>query len=529
MRIGNYLAGATTLVIAAVTSFLVMTLIAQERTRALKSEQSAATMFTDLFAGSVSPGVDFDDVDAVAKDLDNLQRTGSVVAAAIWIRERPEAAGAFGPPLALERKPSVDVTPDRMIVTRAVVDRTGKTVGLVRLSFSLDAENAAMAATKRSLIVGGLIVMIAVVALLTGLTRRLVVQPLQRLAQVAEKIQQGDLRARATHEGRGEIATLARAFNDMGDAIAQRAEDLSVSNQKLTGSLEELKATQTQLVEASRRAGMADVATTVLHNVGNVLNSVNVSAGIVVNQVRASRGVSLGKAVALLEAQPDRAQFLAGDPRGKKLIEYFGVLAKALDAERDQTVRELEGLTRNIDHIKAIVSAQQSHAKTNGVLEVLSLSKLVDDALTMNAASTERHVIEIVREYAEVADVEVDRHKVLQILVNLISNSRQALRDRLDDRRLTVRICSAEGGRVAVEVEDNGVGIAPENVEKIFKHGVTTKVDGHGFGLHSSGCAAMELGGSLRARSEGLGHGATFILEFPAAKIETSGVHAVAA
>ena len=110
-----------------------------------------------------------------------------------------------------------------------------------------------------------------------------------------------------------------------------------------------------------------------------------------------------------------------------------------------------------------------------------------------------------------------DKHKVLQILVNLLRNAKHALEEGGGgDKRLKLRVGINGERRVKISVSDNGVGIAPEHLSRIFEHGFTTRKEGHGFGLHSGALAAREMGGSLGAHSAGPGQGATFTLEFPA-------------
>lgn len=271
-----------------------------------------------------------------------------------------------------------------------------------------------------------------------------------------------------------------------------------------------------QLLVASRKTGMAEVAASVLHNVGNVLNSVSVSAEVVADKVRKFRVDSLRDVAHLMRDQGENLpQFLAHDPKGKLLPDYFLKLAERLAEPQKAILTELEALRRNIEHIKEVVAMQQSHARTLGVLETLSAVDLVEAAININSASFARHHVSLIREYAEVPPLVTDRHKVLQILVNLMSNATHALKERGDDKRLVIRIASNGRAGVQITVEDNGVGIAPENLTRIFQHGFTTKQDGHGFGLHSGALAARELGGTLRAQSQGVGQGAVFTLEFP--------------
>ena len=272
-----------------------------------------------------------------------------------------------------------------------------------------------------------------------------------------------------------------------------------------------------QLLDSSRQAGMAEVATNVLHNVGNVLNSVNVSFAVVSDRVRKSRISNLAKAAGLLqEHQDDLAAFLSSDPKGTQLPGYLINLAQHLTEEQAEILKELQSLSSNIEHIKEIVAMQQSYSKVSGVVESLPVVELVEDALRMNAAALARHEVQVVREYAETPPVSVERHKVLQILVNLIRNAKYALDEGgQPDKRLTLRVAKNGSDFVHVSVIDNGVGIPPDNLTRVFEHGFTTRKEGHGFGLHSGALAARELGGTLTVYSDGVGKGATFTLTLP--------------
>jgi PAS domain S-box-containing protein len=281
----------------------------------------------------------------------------------------------------------------------------------------------------------------------------------------------------------------------------------------------ELAAANQRLVEVSRRAGMAEVASGVLHNVGNVLNTVNVSAGLLAQRLRESRVPNLVRAVDLLRAhEGDQAAFLRDDPEGQKLAAYLRVVAEHLAAERSLQLGEVETLVRSVDHIKEVVAMQQGYARApGGTEETLTASALVADALRMyDEASPGAAAIELVREVADDPRVVVEKHKVMQILINLVSNARHACADHPGTPgRITVRLESAGPARFRVSITDNGVGIAPENLTRIFEHGFTTRKDGHGFGLHSAALTARELGGSLSVTSDGPGRGATFTLELP--------------
>ncbi len=271
-----------------------------------------------------------------------------------------------------------------------------------------------------------------------------------------------------------------------------------------------------ELLDASRRAGMAEVATSVLHNVGNVLNSVNVSCSLVAEKIRRSRVGSVRRTAGLLEEHAgDLAAFVTHDPRGLKLPAFVRGLAERLAEEQSEVIEELKGLSRNIDHIKEIVAMQQGYARIAGVTETLEIADLVEDGLRINADTLTRHGVRVIRDYGEVPPITVEKHKALQILVNLIRNATQACHGAPSaDKMITLRVRKGENC-VRVHVIDNGVGIPAENLTCIFAHGFTTKTDGHGFGLHSGALAAKEMGGVLSAHSEGEGSGATFTLELP--------------
>ncbi len=271
-----------------------------------------------------------------------------------------------------------------------------------------------------------------------------------------------------------------------------------------------------ELVDTSRRAGMAEVATSVLHNVGNVLNSVNVSSSLIAEKIRQSKIGNVARAMALFQVHAaDLGNFLAHDPKGRQLPGYLVNLTSHLEQEQAEQRTEVETLIKNLNHIKEIVAMQQGYARISGVLELMPVNELVEDAIRLNTVAMDRHHIKIVCELGAAQPALLDRHKVLQVLVNLIRNAKHACEEAgRPDRQIRVRVVDSES-RVAISVSDNGVGIPPENLTRIFNHGFTTRAEGHGFGLHSSALAAREMGGRLFALSEGPGQGAVFTLEIP--------------
>jgi PAS domain S-box-containing protein len=281
----------------------------------------------------------------------------------------------------------------------------------------------------------------------------------------------------------------------------------------------DLETVHQQLVVASRQAGMADVATGVLHNIGNVLTSVNITIHDLLERLRGSRIGMLHRVAELIQKErPRLATFLTEDPTGQRLPDFIAKLDVALQEENARYRHDVEGLVGHFAHIREVIATQQSTARLFGVSEKLAPTQLFEDALKLTADSFDRHGIELVREFTEVSPVRADRHKVLQILVNLLKNSKDALMQAgITAPRIAVRIAAAPGGHIALTVEDNGVGIAPEHLQRIFSHGFTTKKDGHGFGLHSCVLAAREMKGDVIVASEGVGRGAAFTLTLPMA------------
>jgi signal transduction histidine kinase len=262
---------------------------------------------------------------------------------------------------------------------------------------------------------------------------------------------------------------------------------------------------------------MAEVATGVLHNVGNVLNSVNVSTELIAQYLRKSRITSVTKLSQLFEQhRADLAAYLSNDERGRCVPTYLAELAACLEAERNDLQEEVKKLMLNVDHIKEIVSAQQNYAGLSGVIETVALPELVEDALKIHTGAFARHGVTIVKEFEPLPAIATDKHKVLQILVNLLQNAKYACdAGNHLHKKVAVRLKNAGNNRVRIEVADTGVGIAPENLTRVFSHGFTTRKNGHGFGLHSGALSAKEMGGSLTAHSDGVGKGATFVLELP--------------
>jgi len=309
----------------------------------------------------------------------------------------------------------------------------------------------------------------------------------------------------------GHFAVRNARLADSLRVAKDEAESALLENRRIN---EQLRTAQTELVGAARRAGMAEIANNVLHNIGNVLNSVNVSAGLIQSRMRESRLTGLGQALDMMDQHRDTlGDFLVNDEKGRRLPGYLRKVQDSLQGEARETNVELAAMIRSIEHIKEIVRTQQSYSGSTQVLEPVDLGALIVDALRMAISDQVRERIHIRREIAVAGPVMLDKHATLQILINLFSNARHALEGR-SDAAIVVR-AAIEQESLHLSIRDTGEGIPAENLSKLFVHGFTTRKSGHGYGLHGSALAAKSMRGTLTATSDGPGKGATFSLVIP--------------
>ena len=335
------------------------------------------------------------------------------------------------------------------------------------------------------------------------------------------------------HHGTPLLEVLERVLSRQGKAFNEDVVLLGADNEYLgiiavpslvqlqsalvTEKFRSQEALNCQLLTVSRQAGMAEVASSVLHNVGNVLNSVKVSASVIAEKLRISKTTSVIRVSNLLRDNANNlAHFITNDERGSKLPIYLEQLGQVLEVDRAELRKEVDSLTEYIGHIERVIFTQQQYANISAVVENVSIVNLIEDAMKINAEAYSRHCIAIRREFETIPEVVLDKHKVLQILVNLLSNAKYACQSKeKPGREVVLRLKLGGQDRIKIEVADNGVGISPENRHRIFSHGFTTRKTGHGFGLHNGALAAKEMGGSLSVHSDGPGCGATFTLEIP--------------
>ena len=299
---------------------------------------------------------------------------------------------------------------------------------------------------------------------------------------------------------------------------AQLRHRAKVLEQKVNERTAQLRETQKMLVDTAHRAGMAEIASGILHNVGNVLNSVKVSSQILKEKIEKSKVNSLGKVLNLIKQHTDDlSNYIASDERGKMLPNYLIKVGEALKDEQDSSLKELSDLHSGISHIEEIVAVQQNYAGVSGIVESVSLSKMMDDVLRMYQDSFSEYKIKVVKYYKESTPISIEKGKLMQVFVNLLKNAQESLiLTESENKAITINISEdKENKSQMVEITDNGVGIKKDNLKRIFSYGFTTKKDSQGFGLHTSALAMAELKGKLLAYSDGEGMGAKFTAIIP--------------
>jgi signal transduction histidine kinase/Tfp pilus assembly protein PilF len=296
--------------------------------------------------------------------------------------------------------------------------------------------------------------------------------------------------------------------------------NIQITEQKnqLSQTVGELRETQKILVDTAHRAGMAEIASGLLHNIGNVLNSVKVSSQLLKEKIEKSKVNELQKVLDLIKQhQTDLSDYITSDKKGKMLPAYLIKVGKILNDEQNSHLNELTILGNGIYHIEEIVTVQQNYAGVSGVVELITLSNIMDDVLKMYQDTFKTHMIEVVKHYKELPPILVEKGKLMQVFVNLLKNAQESLVSKGDKKKvITINISEDEEEKhQIVEIIDNGTGIKKDHVEQIFSYGFTTKKGSQGLGLHTSALTMAEMGGKIVAFSEGEGRGVAFTVILP--------------
>jgi signal transduction histidine kinase len=487
------------LLIVAIAGFMTVFLPGRIEDQLRVATELRAITIARVIASAVEPALEFEDPDHARATLVWLDALGDARFAVVTDGETRIAAwhGDRVPaelPAAVDRL-GVRYLGDHLVVSAPIVHRTtGR--GAIHLGFSIANLRVERDQAQRTVEIASLAVL-GVGALACFVLASILVRPIRRLTETARRITRGD-------------APPALAAGDGDDELSEMARALSVM-------LDRLNQVNGQLVDASRHAGMAEVATGVLHNVGNVLTSVNLTVGLLDERIAGAPVDRLARAAALL----DQARASGDTLRLDAAVKLIGAVSVRLTDERTAAKEELATLHRHIDHVAQIVLTQNRYARTVSMTEAVSVAALLDEAIELGCPEAEKKGVVITREVACTGPVPLDRHRVLQVIVNLVSNARDAVLAAAGPRTIRLRAELVDDA-LRIEVADTGVGFAVDDGAQIFQAGFTTKPHGHGYGLHSSAIAAQQLGGTLRCASAGKGQGAKFSLRIPIIGKDTS-------
>lgn len=381
-----------------------------------------------------------------------------------------------------------------------------------RSTFSLPFIVAKAWYLKTTAILAYIVLAIVLVALLVYGYNRNQIRRSRKLARLVEE------RTEEVNDQNRTLIEQAERLEKQNEDLEEKTDELTTTTQTLSTTLHQLQEMQEQLVTTARTAGKAEIAINVLHNVGNVLNSLNVSLNVLNEKVENSNAPRLGRITQLLSSHEDNiADFLTNDSKGKNVPNYLVQLSSALDHEIKSIQSELSIMGDDIDHVKSIISAQQTHAKTSGIIETIHLKEICDTATSISFAERDEQNIEILNEIPAGLTLHNDKHRLLDILLNLISNAADAIQAQNPDLGIISfqALQDETAATIELHVKDNGTGIADDDFDKLFSHGFTTKESGHGFGLHSCANAAKGLGGQLALESRGSDRGAIAKLTLP--------------
>jgi signal transduction histidine kinase len=308
-----------------------------------------------------------------------------------------------------------------------------------------------------------------------------------------------------------QVGRIMRASSLVAE-VSRYASEMEARVDERTGQLKEA---QQQLLQAAHQAGMAEVAVGVMHNIGNLLNSVSVSAEGIARAAADSKVSALVKANELFRShQDDLPAFFAGDPKARFLPEYYAKVTDGLDSDRARIQAEAEGLLEKTSLIRETIRTLQEYARGGRDMllrEDVDVVGVIEAALKIQAPNLDRYRVKVRRELEPLPQIVASRAKLVHILVNLIKNAVEAMRAIPEDQRcLTVKSWPDADGGLTIQVADRGEGIAPESLDRIFARGFTTKSDGNGFGLHACADYMTQMGGRISVASEGRGRGAVF-------------------
>ncbi len=317
----------------------------------------------------------------------------------------------------------------------------------------------------------------------------------------------------------GKIYAVHTISYDITDS--KRAEEkIRILNKELKLLVEdrtaELKEARKDIIKKEYKSELADITTGTLHNVKNILSSVKTSSDFMRKILHGDSLTGFKRANEMLRENIGNIEnFICNDPKGKKLMEFYLKIEEVLDKEVQTTKKHMNRLREKVNAIENIVTTQQSYGGSIPVREHLEIIDIIEDALTMQMESIKNHSINVTKEHKRAPKINVEKTKLMHILINLINNAKDAMLGTPTEKRSITISTDSDDSYVFIKVKDTGNGISSEDFNNIFTHGFTTKKDGHGFGLHSCASYMKEMHGEMWAESQGEGKGAEFVLKFP--------------
>jgi two-component system NtrC family sensor kinase len=523
--IRNQLIVAAVVLVVSCLAFITNSIFTFERSLIRNANSTAKVLSLNL-----APAISFMDYKEAKKIMASLKAEPTVVGAYLY-----DNNGALQATYGEERLPDfklADIKKDDVLditgqyvslIHPIVVDTESLGVLILRFSKGVLKEEFTSFAIIAVLIFG---VGILVSFILASFTQRSLSTPVKALAEFVKEIGQSkdySLRFQSPSAHRRiptEIRSLSDEFNQMIIKIQEKDLSIKSANEdleiKIRERTEELQNLQKVALANARAAGISEIAVGVLHNIGNIINSIGISTEILSDTLKNSKLASMIKVNELLDSHSvDLGSFITTDPRGKALPDFYRKLAMALTEEHKKLKGETKQIVGKIELINSVVRSQQSYAKGQIFSEHLSVRKIVEDLLSMLHSMLARHDVKVIEKFSDVPDIEIDRVKLSHVVVNIIKNAKEAMESKdPKERILEIEIGRGEEGIIFLAISDNGEGISQESLQNIFAHGFTTKSNGHGFGLHFCANSMTEMGGRLMVESKGLGKGAKFTMVF---------------
>ena len=268
--------------------------------------------------------------------------------------------------------------------------------------------------------------------------------------------------------------------------------------------------------------GRLEVVDTILHNIGNAINSVSVGIDIIHHQLTHDKLTLRLSALAKVveQHQDDFSDYVKNDPQGQQVLPFLLTLAHDFTVVKEQWTATVQRIKDRSGHIVDIIRAQNSYNLTSGTHKDISLTAAISGAVRILQDSIDKRQIRIDIDCGSVPqEIRIQESQFHQMLVNLIKNSIEAIDELAESRegdevpRIRFR-AYIDGDFLCLDITDSGIGIPAENINKIFSSGFTTKKQGTGLGLHSSANFVISSGGKIQALSEGKGKGTTIQIKF---------------